>query len=79
MEEYRDATLTNESFKFIDGAMMPTVHPCKHANVLFQMSNTIEEGGTKVRPEIALFIFLKFIASVIPTVQFDLAGDLDLS
>ena len=42
MEEYRDATLTNESFKFIDGATMPTVHPCKHANVLKEMSDTIE-------------------------------------
>ena len=70
MEEYRDKTLTNENFKFIDGAVMPTVHPCKHANVLFEMSNTIEDGsnGVKVKPEIALFIFLKFIATVIPTV-----------
>ena len=79
MEEYRDATLTNESFKFVDGATMPTVHPCKHANVLKEMSDTIEEGGTPVKPEVALFIFLKFIATVIPTVQFDLTGDLWLS
>jgi ubiquitin-like-conjugating enzyme ATG3 len=81
MEEYRDATLTNESFKFIEGAVMPTVHPCKHANVLKEMSDTIEEGGNKfkVQPEMALFIFLKFIATVIPTVQFDLTGDLWLS
>jgi hypothetical protein len=48
MEEYRDATLTNENFKFIEGAVMPTVHPCKHANVLKEMSDTIAEGGTAV-------------------------------
>lgn len=79
MEEYRDATLTNENFKFIEGAVMPTVHPCKHANVLKEMSDTIEEGGTKVLPEMTMFIFLKFIATVIPTVQFDTTGDLWLS
>jgi len=79
MEEYRDATLTNENFNFIEGAKLPTVHPCKHANVLKEMSDTIEEGGSPVKPEVALFIFLKFIATVIPTVQFDLTGDLWLS
>ena len=41
MEEYRGATLTNEAFNFIEGAMMPTVHPCKHASVLKEMSDTI--------------------------------------
>jgi hypothetical protein len=39
------------------------------------MTDSMIEGGTKVNYTIALFIFLKFITSVIPTVEFD-SGDL---
>jgi hypothetical protein len=40
------------------------------------MSDAMREGGTQVDYTIALFIFLKFITSVIPTVEFDIGGDL---
>ena len=76
MDEYKDKTLTNEAFPYMESRMMPTVHPCKHAEVLKTMSSAMIEGGTKVDSSIALFIFLKFITSVIPTVEFDVAGDL---
>lgn len=56
--------------------MMPTVHPCKHANVLKTMSDAMRENKQKVESHFALFIFLKFITSVIPTVEFDLTGDI---
>lgn len=48
--------------------MMPTVHPCKHANVLKTMSDAMRENGQVVSSHFALLIFLKFITSVIPTV-----------
>lgn len=76
MEEYKDKTLTDENFPFFENSVMPTVHPCKHAEVLKTMSDAMKEGGTHVDYTIALFIFLKFITSVIPTVEFDLGGDL---
>lgn len=71
-----DKTLTVEPFKFIDGLSMPTVHPCRHAAVLKTMSDSMVEGGHKVESHFALLIFLKFITSVIPTVEFDMTGDL---
>lgn len=74
--EYLDKTLTVENFPFMDNTMMPTVHPCKHANVLKTMSDSMRENGQKVESHFALLIFLKFITSVIPTVEFDLTGDL---
>lgn len=75
MDEYKEATLTNEVFPFFENCKMPTVHPCKHSEVLKTMSDAMREGGTEVDYTIALFIFLKFITSVIPTVEFD-SGDL---
>jgi hypothetical protein len=40
------------------------------------MSETMRENNQKVESHFALLIFLKFIASVIPTVEFDGTGDL---
>ena len=36
----------------------------------------MRENKQKVESHFALFIFLKFITSVIPTVEFDLTGDI---
>lgn len=52
----------------MENTMLPTVHPCKHANVLKTMADAMRENGQKVGSHFALFIFLKFITSVIPTV-----------
>ena len=75
-KEYLDKTLTVEKFEFIPNRMMPTVHPCKHANVLKTMADAMRENGQKVDSHFAMLIFLKFITSVIPTVEFDITGDL---
>jgi ubiquitin-like-conjugating enzyme ATG3 len=56
---------------------MATVHPCKHANVLKTMADAMRENGQKIGAHYALLIFLKFITSVIPTVEFDITGDLN--
>ena len=57
MDEYKDKTLTDENFPYIENRVMPTVHPCKHAEVLKTMSDAMREGGTQVDYTIALFIF----------------------
>jgi ubiquitin-like-conjugating enzyme ATG3 len=40
-KEYLDKTLTVENFPFIENTRMPTVHPCKHANVLKSMADAM--------------------------------------
>ncbi len=40
------------------------------------MSDSMVESGHKVESHFALLIFLKFITSVVPYVQFDTTGDL---
>lgn len=43
-KEYLDKTLTIEPFPFLENVSMATVHPCKHANVLKSMSDTMREN-----------------------------------
>ena len=71
-----DKTLTMEKFPFIENLVMPTVHPCRHAAVLKSMSDAMTEAGHKVGSHFALAIFLKFITSVVPYIEFDTTGDL---
>jgi len=40
------------------------------------MSDAMRENNQKVGSHYALLIFLKFITSVIPTVEFDVTGEL---
>lgn len=40
-KQYLDKTLTVEPFPFIENLSIPTVHPCKHANVLKSMSDAM--------------------------------------
>ncbi len=42
------------------------------------MSDTMRENNQLVESRIALLIFMKFIASVIPHVEFDSVGDVHL-
>lgn len=74
--EYLDKTLTMEKFPFIENLVMPTVHPCRHAAVLKTMSQSMAESGHTIQSHFALLIFLKFISSVVPYVEFDTTGDL---
>lgn len=55
---------------------MPTVHPCRHAAVLKGMSDTMTESGHQVESHFSLLIFLNFISSVIPYVEFDVVESL---
>jgi ubiquitin-like-conjugating enzyme ATG3 len=65
-----------EKFPFIENLVMPTVHPCRHAAVLKTMSESMAESGHTIQSHFALLIFLKFISSVVPYVEFDTTGDL---
>lgn len=65
-------TVTLEHNPYL-GIPMLSIHPCKHADVMRSWMARMREGGVEVRPEQSLFLFLKFIAGVIPTIQYDSA------
>ncbi|CAM9856565.1 unnamed protein product [Choristocarpus tenellus] len=48
-----------------------SVHPCQHAAVMRCMLENLTCGGKEARVDQYLFIFLKFIQSVVPTVDYD--------
>ena len=52
-------------------------HPCKHAPV---MKKLIESMGGDAAPSVEhyLFVFLKFIASVVPTIEYDYTASASL-
>jgi len=52
-------------------AMHASIHPCKHAEVMKKMIDKIQSEGQYIRVDLYLYLFLKFISAVIPTIEYD--------
>lgn len=65
VSEYRNRTVTLETFPYSKETMV-SIHPCKHAE-------TMKRFGTRtaITPQNYLLTFLKFISSVLPTINYD--------
>ena len=77
MADYANKTVTIESHPH-QGINCVSVHPCKHAIVMKKIIDTIAENGGKAEVHQAMFVFLKFISSVVPTIEYDYTVDMDL-
>lgn len=80
MGDYADKTVTNEYHPHLN-IYLPTVHPCKHADTLKFLTQQMVENGVKqtsIHVDNSILIFLKFMGSVIPTIEFDFVSDLVL-
>ncbi|CAK84408.1 unnamed protein product (macronuclear) [Paramecium tetraurelia] len=78
--EYADKTVTEENFLELN-IKLPTIHPCKHADTLKFFVDQMRDNGCpeeKIHPDNSLTIFLKFMNSVIPTIQFDFVNTIEL-
>jgi len=82
--DYVDKTVTMETWPYMEGQgmSMASVHPCKHASVMQSIVARQSERGDEVRVDQYLssemlidirylIIFLKFMGSVIPTIEHD--------
>ncbi|NDJ00206.1 hypothetical protein GWA97_14105, partial [Flavobacterium sp. LaA7.5] len=47
------------------------VHPCRHAEVMKKIIETVAEGGGELGVHMYLLVFLKFVQAVIPTIEYD--------
>ena len=47
------------------------IDPCRHAEVMKRIIDHLKESGLDLRVDQYLLIFLKFIASVLPTMEYD--------
>jgi len=47
------------------------VHPCRHSEMMKRMMDRMAENGKVVKVDLYLYLFLKFISAVIPTIEYD--------
>lgn len=77
MDEYAKKTVTYEAHPHL-GLKQLSIHPCKHADVMKHLLDVALENNTKIEVHHAMFIFLKFISSVVPTMEYDFTVDIEL-
>ncbi|XP_017889421.1 ubiquitin-like-conjugating enzyme ATG3 [Ceratina calcarata] len=70
-QDHAKKTVTMEVHPHIPGPSMASVHPCRHAEVMKKIIETVMEGGRELGVHMYLIIFLKFVQSVIPTIEYD--------
>ncbi|KAL0490689.1 autophagy-related protein ATG3 [Acrasis kona] len=68
--DYSNKTVTIEQHPHLN-ALNASIHPCRHADVMKKMVERLADDGKYIRVDLYLYLFLKFIASVIPTIDYD--------
>ena len=61
------------------GEVTASIHPCKHAEMMKRVINTWKEKNIPIRSDLCLFVFLKFISGVVPTINYDFTFDLEMN
>lgn len=70
-QDHANKTVTSEEHPHIPGPPMASVHPCRHAEVMKKIIQTVEDGGRELGVHLYLIVFLKFVQAVIPTIEYD--------
>jgi len=70
-QDHLNKTVTQEAHPHLPPPNMCSVHPCRHAEVMKKIMQTVEDGGGKLEVQMYLLVFLKFVQAVIPTIEYD--------
>lgn len=70
-------TVTMEQHPHL-GPSMLAVHPCRHADLMKKFIQIAEDGGNELSVFSYLIIFLKFMQSVIPTINYDYSQNITI-
>ena len=72
-EDHARKTITREAHPHGAAPTAASIHPCRHAEVMSRLAERAAAGGAAqaLTVERYLVLFLKFIASVVPTIQYD--------
>ncbi|XP_053313456.1 ubiquitin-like-conjugating enzyme ATG3 [Spea bombifrons] len=70
-QDHVKKTVTIENHPNLPPPPMCSVHPCRHAEVMKKIIETVAEGGGELGVHMYLLIFLKFVQAVIPTLEYD--------
>ena len=88
ISDYANRTVTIEYHPHLSGMQHASIHPCQHGAVmktiiknLTKDSNNKNDKNDSSGPsvEMYLFIFLKFVSSMIPTISYDFTVDVSAS
>jgi ubiquitin-like-conjugating enzyme ATG3 len=69
MGDYAMRTVTLDPHPHVAG-IHASIHPCRHAAVMKTIVQNLSKAG-EPSVESYLFIFLKFVSSIIPTISYD--------
>eukprot|EP00658_Telonema_sp_P-2_P004346 TRINITY_DN1162_c0_g1_i4.p1 TRINITY_DN1162_c0_g1~~TRINITY_DN1162_c0_g1_i4.p1 ORF type:complete len:240 (+),score=64.51 TRINITY_DN1162_c0_g1_i4:193-912(+) len=73
--DYVKKTVSIEQHPHLD-LRLAYIHPCRHAEVMKRFIDVIKSHGNEITPDMSLFLFLKFLSSVIPTIRYDFTMDM---
>jgi ubiquitin-like-conjugating enzyme ATG3 len=76
LSEYADKTVTFDPHP-LTGIPTVSIHPCKHSLVMKKVVQDWLDQGIEPRHDLALFVFLKFISGVVPTINYDFTMDIE--
>ena len=77
LSEYVSKTVTVDAHP-ATGVRTASIHPCQHAKMMLRVINEWKANNHPVRPDLSLFVFLKFISGVVPTINYDFTMDIDM-
>ncbi|CAM8999172.1 unnamed protein product [Rhodiola kirilowii] len=75
-QDHARKTVTIEDHPHLPGKHA-SVHPCRHGAVMKKIIDVLMSRGVEPEVDMYLFLFLKFVASVIPTIEYDYTMDFD--
>ncbi|VDD74529.1 unnamed protein product [Mesocestoides corti] len=86
-QDHAKKTITTESHPHLSGAPMPSIHPCRQAELMKKLMDMIESSasaeGEGPREQLGvhqyLIVFLKFVQTVIPTIEYDFTQNFKIS
>ncbi|KAK6632146.1 E2-like enzyme [Polyplax serrata] len=78
-QDHAKKTVTMESHPHLPGPPMASVHPCRHAEVMKKIIQTVVDGGSELGVHMYLIIFIKFVQAVIPTIEYDYTQNFNLT
>lgn len=82
ISDYANKTVTIEAHPHVSGPHA-SIHPCKHGKVMKtiigNLTKDMTDGDEGPSVESYLFIFLKFVSSMIPTISYDFTMDVTAS
>ncbi|XP_024383490.1 autophagy-related protein 3 isoform X2 [Physcomitrium patens] len=76
-QDHARKTVTIEDHPHMPGKHA-SIHPCRHGAVMKKIIDILLSRGVNPEVDKYLFIFLKFVASVIPTIEYDYTMDFEL-